>query len=358
MLWLLVCLAPCVAIAARVVALRRRPEIWWLAFTLTLIGIFAGSVFLVNEGAVNEFLGVANVSYLLSCLSFTLGAGSVTLYVHTLRKEQPSAAVVALLVAATAAVWLTLVLLWVAAPVHEEGFARFRDVPLSAAITAFEWIFHLVFIPVMTNVAICAFGLSRRTQQGDPARRVGLIMIGVGNSLDVVAHLLYLFRVSFQPLIGDPALAVATAADLITVVAVFGICAGTTALLAVPQLLHSLRALRLTKTLRPLWRRTLELYPEVALRGGWRTQSRATLQAERMLIEIADAMRLLPVFEPGSDETDPYALIAAAFRQPPTGAEGRLAAAATLPTPTSRLEEEQQMLTLAHHYNTGLSYAS
>lgn len=357
MLWLLVCLAPLGAVIARLLTLRRRPEIWWLAFTFTLVGIIAGSMFLANESAVNEFLGVANVSYLLSCLSFTAAAGSVTLYVHTLRHDQPSASVLWLLASGTVTTCLALLVIWLASPVHQVEFGRFRGIPLSPTMVAFEWLHHLVFLPVMSNVAICSFSLARRTLASDPARRVGLLMIGVGSAIDVVAHLLYLARASLQPIVGPPALGLATAADIVTVASMFSVCAGTTALLAVPQLLNTARAFSLAMTLRPLWRRTRQLYPEVAMRGGWRTRSRVTLQAERMLIEIADAMRLLPVAEP-TVCTDPYVLIADAFKHPPAAAEGRPVAAARLPTPTSRLEEEQQMLVLAHHYNTGISYAS
>lgn len=357
MLWLLVCLAPLGAVIARLLTLRRRPEIWWLAFTFTLVGILGGSGFLANEAAVNELFGVANVSYLLSCLSFTAAAGSVTLYVHTLRHDHTSRTVLARLVIGTGVVCLALVAIWLAAPVHTEQFERFRDIPVSPAVVSFEWLHHIVFLPVMTNVAICALTLAHRTVVGDPARRVGLLMIGVGSGLDVFAHLLYLLRASLQPFVGDRALVIATAADITTVTSMFGVCAGTAALLAVPQLLQTVKAFRLTKILRPLWRRTRELYPEVAMRGGWRTRSRATLQAERMLIEITDAMRLLPVLE-SAKQADPYVLIADAFRYPPAVAEEHHVAAAKLPTPASRLEEEQQMLLLAYHYNTGLSYAS
>jgi hypothetical protein len=352
MIWVLVCLAPLVAVVARIVTLRRRPEIWWLAFTLTLVGILAGSVLLVNESAVNRILGIPNVSYLLSCLLFLLAAGSVTVYVHTLRHAQPKVRVIAAIAAATAAVWLALILLWMAAPVHDHDADGFRSIPLSPSLVAFEVVFHGAFIPVLINVAVCASTLARQTPPGDPARKIGLVIIAASNSLDVLAHVLYLVRVALQPTIGSHALSIAAAADLVTLIAVFGIGVGTTALLAVPRVLHVLRARQLTRRLRPLWRRTLELYPEVSMRGGWRIRGGATLQAERMLIEIADALRLLPVTESAGRDGDPFPVVAAAFQRPTRAARpaGGRTAADALPKPTSRLEEEEQLLTLAHHY--------
>ena len=348
MIWLLVCLAPLVAIVARVLSLRRRPEIWWLAFTLTLVGIMAGCVLLVNEAAVNQLLRVPNLSYLLSNLGFLLAGGSVTIFVHTLRHNQPSLSVAGGIAAATTGAGAVLVLLWLVAPIHSQDVASFRAIPLSPTLIVSETVFHVLFIAVLANVAICAATLARQTPAGDPARRIGLIIIAASSTLDVVAHLVYLARVALQPTIGSPALAIATVADLVTVIAVLGICVGTTALLAVPRLLQFVRARRLAQELRPLWYRTLELFPEVAMRGGWRLRGRTDLQSERMLIEIADALRLLPV--PVSETNDPCAVVAEAFRHPsPRSSAGRTAAEA-LPTPTSRLDEEEQLLRLAHAY--------
>ena len=92
------------------------------------------------------------------------------------------------------------------------------------------------------------------------------------------------------------------------------------------------------------------------MRGGWRTRTRATLQAERMLIEIADALRLLPMPD-AARAADPYALVADAFRGP-GGRAGVRTAADALPRPTSRLEEEEQLLRLAQHYRSRLVHAS
>lgn len=355
MLWLVVALAGCVAVVARLVTLRRRPEIWWISLTLALVSIFVGAAFLANEAAVNQALGTLNVAYLLSCLAFTISAGATTVYMHTLQHQQPKRSVVWGLVAATGIVCLTLTVLWVLAPVHTQEFSKFRDIPLSPVLIAFECVFHLLFLPVNSNVAAVCFRLARDAPATDPARRFGLYVNGSSNLVVVLAQLLYLARAILQPVIGASALAFAAVADLLTVIAVLGMCTGTTALLAVPHLLHVLRSRQLARTLRPLWTRTLELYPAVSMRGGWRIRNRSTYQAERMLIEIADGLRLLPV--PDLASADPYRIVAEAFRQPDHNVDHRFASE-ILPTPTSRLEEEEQMLRLAHHYTDRLVHAS
>ena len=360
MFWLLVCLAPAVAVVVRLVTLRHRPQIWWLALTISLGAISIASMLLVNEDAVNQALGVANISYLLSCVLYVVAAGAVTMHVHTLRHEQPSRLVLWTLAAATAAACATLVVLWIAAPVHTGGFRRFRDIPLSPTLVAFEWVFHLLFIPVLINVAVCAFGIARRTPDLDPARRVGVTLTAVGVLIDVMAHVLYLVRASAQPAMGTKALLASTAADIVTIAAVFCIGLGATVVLAWPPLVHTIRAYRLARTLRPLWQRVLELHPEVAMRGGWRTRNQPTLRAERMLVEIADALYLVRLPRTADVATDPYPVIARVLRSPTsitTDSDTRPAAAA-LPTPTSRLEEEAQLLELAQHYAKEPAHAS
>jgi hypothetical protein len=355
MLWFLVAAAPLVALLVRLISLRRRPEIWWLSFTITLLGIFAGSLLLTDERAFNQFLGAPNVTYLLSCLAFIAAGGAVTIYVHTLRRATPSGKIVALITALVLAEALILILLWGMAPIHVQEVGKFRAVPLTWSLVMFEWLFHASFVPILLNVVVCTVVLARATPPGDPARRMGLLIIGVANGVDVVAHLLYLARASLQPVVGDKALVLASVADLITLVAVAGIGAGTISFLLMPQLLHSRRSFRLARTLRPLWRRALDLYPEVGMPGAWRIRARQSLQTERMLIEIADALRLLPVTS--TVARDPYDAIARSLLQPQARRKPQRTALAILPVATSRLEEEEQVLELARRYKD-LAHAS
>jgi len=355
MLWLVIVLAVCGAVGIRLATLRGRPQVWWWSFTLALLGIVVGSALLVDEAGVNQALGVTNVAYLLSNLSFVVAGGSVTIYVHTLRREHPSAAVMTVHATSAALVTATIAVGWLLAPIHDVSYPRFRQVPPYPQSLAYDWLFHLYFLPVLTNVAVCCVQLVRRTGPNDPARRLGLLLIGAASSLDIVAHLLYLARLALR--LQAPALAVkvAAVADVLTLVAVLGIAAGAGAFLAVPQLLALLRAWYLVNRLRPLWLRTRELHPSVALPRPRLVRHSPALQAERMITEITDGLRLLAV--PDSvGATDPYDVVVAALRCPPGLGGGP--ASSRLPTPATRLEEEEQVLNLARRYVGDLAHAS
>lgn len=355
MLWLVIVLAVCGAVGIRLLTLRGRPRVWWWSFTFSLLGIVVGSALLVDEAGVNEVLGVANVAYLLSNLSFVAAGGASTIYVHTLSRERPSATVMALHATAAALVGTVITVGWLLAPIHETSYPRFRQVPPNPQALAYDGIFHLYFMLVLANAAVCNFRLARRTGHNDPARWIGLLLIGGGSALDIAAHLLYLARLALQPQIGAPALKAATVADGITLVAVLGIAAGAVAILAVPSLLALLRAWYLTNRLRPLWLRTREMHPAVALPRPRLVRHSPALQAERMITEIIDGLRLLAVPD-GTGVADPYDAVVEALRCSP--ARGGRTASSRLPTPASRLEEEEQVLDLARRYVADPAHAS
>jgi len=359
MLWVIIVLAACAAVGLRVLTLHGRPQVWWWSFTLALLAIVVGSALLVDEAGVNQTLGVANVAYLLSNLSYVVAGGSVTVFVHTLRREHLSSAVMGVHAAGAALVGVIITIGWLLAPVHATSYAHFRQVPPNPQSLIYDWVFHLYFLLVLANVAVCCVQLLRRTGSEDPARRVGLLLIAGASSLDLVAHLLYLTRLALQPRNASVALEIAAGADVVTLVAVSGIAAGAVAFLVVPHLLETLRARRLVTQLRPLWLRTREMQPCVVLPRPRLVRHSPTLQAERMLTEITDGLRLLalPSSAHLSDRvSDPYDAVAEALRRPPAAAG--TPASRALPTPTTRLEEEEQVLTLARRYTEGLAHAS
>lgn len=339
MLWVIIGIAAFAAIAVRFATLRGRPEVWWVSFTTALLGIVLGSALLVDEYSLNQALGVPNLAHLLSNLAFVLGGGSVTIYVHTLRHDRPAPTTMALHAAVAGAVAAVMTLGWIAAPIHETSYPRFREAPLSVGAVAYDLLFHLYFIPVLANVVTCCMQLARRTGRGDPARRFGLLVIAGSSTLDIAAHVLYIPRFALW----------SAAADLLTLVAVLGIATGSAAFLVVPQLLDLLRAWHLVGELRPLWLRTRELHPSVALPSPRLLGRNPALQAERMIIEITDGLQLVRVPTGAAAGNDPFAVVAEALSQPSAGAGG-LPASTALPFPTTRLEEEEQVLELARCY--------
>ena len=340
MVWGIIGVAAFAAIGVRLAMLQGRPQVWWVSFTGSLLGIVLGSVLLVDESWVNQTLGVPNLAHLLSNLAFVLAGGSVTIYVHTLRHEHPVPAAMWLHGAVAGLVATVMTWAWVVAPLHETNYPRFREAPLPLAAVTYDLFFHLYFIPVLINVAACSIQLVGRTDRADPARRLGLLVIAGSSILDTAAHLLYLPRIGSW----------SAAADLITLVAVLGIASGSAAFLVVPQLLDLLRAWHLVGQLRPLWLRTRELHPSVALPSPRLIGRNPALQAERMIIEITDGLHLIRLPTAGVAATnDPFAAVAQALRHPSSGAAD-LAASTVLPVPMNRLEEEEQVLELARQY--------
>lgn len=346
MLWIVIAGLCTTAVGYRVFTLGgRRPEVWWVAFTITLIGIVAGSGFLTAEQDVNRVLGVPNVAYLLSNFSFVIAAASVQVYVHTLRRARPSARLMVLHVSTAAVVAVIIAAGWLAAPIHHQWYPTFRDVPFTPEAVAYQGLFHLYLGVVLVNVAVGASQQIKATPHADPGRLFGLVAIAISASLDVAAHALYLAQLFGAARGNPPAFRLASTADVVTAIAMTGIVSGTVAFLLIPRLVIRLRARHLISELRPLWLKVRELQPGVALPTRYKSFTEPTVQAERMMIEIGDGLRLIHV--PSRAHQDPYRLVAGALLQPaPTGA----LADTLLPTPTSRHDEETVVLSLAQAY--------
>lgn len=343
MLWIAITALCAVAVGLRLYTLRGRPQVWWLAFTGTLVFIVAGAGFLMNETVVNDALGVANLAYLLSNLSFTAAAGSVQVYVHSLRHETPSARWMLTHVGTAAAVALVVAGGWLLAPVHVVAYPTFRAAPFSPEALAYDGVFHLYLGLVLGNVSVCAARLVRETPRDDPGRRYGLILTASSAALDVLAHLLYLVEVALSAALEGRMLPVASVADLLTLVAMFGIVSGTVTFLIVPPCMAHLHARRLIRALEPLWARVLELEPTVALPNA---KLGPALRVERMIIEINDGLRRLTV--PAHGAGDPYRAAAEALvTRDATG----VPLTRVLPELSSRRDEEAVLLHLAQTYD-------
>lgn len=346
MIWTLAIVLCLAAVLVRGLSVRgqgRLPVYWW-AFSATFLMIVLGSGFLADQAGINRFLDVPNVAYPLSNISFTLAAGSVQVFIHTLR--YPVAAtwkpirphiLVSLLVAGT------VLLGWVLSPVHDHSWTTFRDAPITLGTVLYDGVFHLYLLCVLANVAVCALQQLRTTPEGDYSRSFGLIVIALGGVTDVAAHVLYLLRDALQPAIGKQALLAAAVADVLTAACLLLIVTGTAAFLAGPRLVHYRRGRELVRELTPLWNRARTAYPDIILPG---TGHRPGLKAERMIIEILDALRHLPV-TPGDNATQ---TVIAAFDRPETAGPSALS---VLPAAHSRQDEEDMLLVLAGAYNEG-----
>lgn len=357
MIWIIGALLCTVAISWRLSSIHERPQLWWWAFSLTLLAIAAGSTFLANEHAIDRAAGIPHIAYLGSNLSFTVAAGSVQVFIHCLRRGalEPDPRWVRTHIITAAVVVAVITVGWLRAPVHNWTYTRFRDVPVDRWALAYDGAFHVYLGAVLANVAVVSVQQLRTTPGYDHGRRIGLILIGIGGVVDVAAHILYLARTVSQPHAGRRVLVLASVADILTVVCLAAITAGTISFHLVPRLVTYQRSVQFMTAIAPLWRRILQLYPQVELRHDGRLLGHsAGIRAERMLIEIQDALRLMQV----PVGTEPFPAILNTLADPSwiDGHSGRTTSAVrALPTCATRQDEETLVLALANQYRSETS---
>ncbi len=344
MLWIVITLLCAAAVGFRIYTLSGRPQLWWLAFTGTLVLIVAGAGFRFYETTIDASFGSPNLAYLMSNLSFTLAAGTVQVYVHNLRREAPSPRWMLLHFVTSGAVAAVVIAGWMLAPIHDVTYQTDQLMPFHVEALAYDGLFHVYLGAVLANVAVCAATLVRSTPRDDPGRRYGLIAIASSSALDVVAHVVYLAEMALEPTIGRSALLLSQIADLLTVVAMLGIVIGTVTFQVVPALVAHRHAQQLITDLEPLWLRVLELEPNVALPDS---RHSPTLRVERMIIEIHDGLRRLTVPPHAPKADGPYQ---AAARALVTRERDGVPMSHALPTLTSRQDEEAGLVELAHAY--------
>lgn len=364
MLWLGISVIAAAALAYRWWAAHSigyKPPAWWWAFSLTFLGIATGSALRVNEEAVNHLSGIPNLCYLLSNLGFTLAAGSVNIYVHSLRRaDQPVSrrrgwAHTGIAVAVAAIITVS----WRVAPIHTVSYPTFRDAPVTPAAFGYDSTFHLYLAATVTNVALCAYRIAthRPAAGPDTSRVIGGCLVMTGSVLDLIAHILYLPHTLIDPALGTPRLHLVGIADALTFCCLIAIGLGSAVFVLGPRIMHHRHAHHLATELDPLWKRVRALYPSVALPGKPRRWP--PLAAERKLIEIADAWRHLPVAAPHPSLEPPQVHVVTALTQTiqQDTTVKMPVAADVLPTAATRHDEEATALAVAHEYTARLDPA-
>ena len=345
MLWIIITVLCGAAIAIRVYTLGgHRPQVWWIAFTATLLFIIPGAGLLWNESAVNAYLGINNIAVPLSNLCFIAAAGSVQIYVHSLRRTELSRAWISVHILVAVVVALVGIGGWLIAPIHDVAYPRLRLAPYNPQAWLYFGVFHVYLGTVLANVCLCAREFLRTTQRDDPGRRIGSHLVCGAAAIDVVAHLTYLTHLGYTAR-GGSGRWIADLADLFTLISMCGIVAGTITFVAVPEIVEIHRARRLAKRLRPLWDRVCAVAPGIVLPADPRESSLYN-RVERMIIEITDGLTRVHVDD--SPAVDPIQRIARSLliNQPSSGTPASL----ILPRPPNRQDEEEILLRLADSY--------
>lgn len=341
------------AVLFRVVTRRGRRQIWWICATVAPATSIPAGALLGNEHAVSAYLDTPNIAILLAGLCSVTGAGCAQIFWHAVRNAIPSQRAMLAHSGVAVVIGLSMIGLWLAAPIHDHPYASFRDIPISPEYVLYALLFQTYFAAVQLNAGLGAYQLLRHPPihdpgLRDPGLRVALVLTIPAAGLTVVGQALYLLRLPVQVRDAFAGRDVLQTADLFTLAAMasYGV-AGVTVILG-PRLHAAVRARRLITALTPLWQRIRELYPVVALPAA-QIAGRPALRAHRMLIEISDGLNLMNV--PAEPHTEAMHAVAHELVHPHTGRrDGDNAASRVLPSPGSPREEEALFVAVAREF--------
>jgi hypothetical protein len=354
--WTVMGLLLAVVVAIRLATRRGRRQIWWVCATLGPATGIAAGIFFGNTAAVDAFFGTPNIAILLATLATLTGACCLFIFWHAVRHESPHRLVISAHLGVAVLLAVLIIGNWATSPVYDRTYASPRDIPLSDPRNVGASLICIGYYAAAQAVtAIFAYQALRRPPGHDagfqePALRAALIIVIpsavvylVGQLAWATAYLSY-----FTGLGGRGAFAVG---DLLMMMAMAGYAAMGITVLAGPRLHRHIHSRRLLVQLSGLWRRIRELYPAIALPLAG-TPSRPYLRAQRMLIEIADGLTLLPVPATAA-HPEPINAVARALAHP--GENVGLPAAAVLPAAETRRQEEELFSSIAEAYAAAIT---
>jgi len=318
------------------ISLRQPATLWRTSFTVGIVCAATG-VTLQSFSSQVDALTAPSVGSLMNHLVIIVGLGSVQVYVATLRRDTPPPGLLRrVILVAAAGVAATGVSWTLAAPFHS------REVEYFAVYATDKWVlaYFLTFwaLLAVAMVAVVRFCLleQRGAAPQDRARVVSLVLIGLG----AVGGLLYslaaatgaIYIAVTQVLDSGPLLA---SSRLIgPSIGLLGV--GILALLVVPPMDAAFRTRRRLRVLRPLWVDLQRAVPTVRLHEAGGARLSPTTEVERAVIEIRDALEVLPIDPPASGGVEEVATRLAHRLEDPHAEPGRL------PASNARVADEGQ----------------
>jgi len=262
-----------------------------LAFTIGVVATWFDTTLDWPNGA--EF-----VSHLL----FVTGAYFTLLFLSAVRHGRLGQPVVVRHTVLFGTVVLVMVALFGVADVHDRsaGSAFASAYADDGAAVLYRITFSAYFVYCLVTIArTCR---RHAFTDGDRARTLSLLGIGVGAALAAVASLASALQMAVSYLTGRPEPVLATI-NLVGVAAA-GIIAGIGVLVPIPldTLLRWRRARRISDHLEPLWAELTGSMPEVVLAvpPGRNPIEHAEMVSTRRRIEIADALYRIHITEPAA----------------------------------------------------------
>jgi hypothetical protein len=286
-----------VATIIRLVVTIKRPDptriLMVLAAVCVSMAFSVGAVAPTFDSALDWPNGAELVSHLL----FAAGAYFTLLFLHAVRHGWLTRSVVIGHSILAGLVVTAMVTLFSVANVHDQSAgSAFASVYIGdGAATLYRLVFSAYFVYCLVSAARTCW--RHAFAQGDQARSLSLIGIGIGAAIASVASLASTLQLAVSYLTGTPA-DVLGAINVIGVAAA-GIVAGLGVLVPIPldALLRWRNARRVSDQLELLWRDLTTVMPEVVLSvpSGPNPIEHAEMISTRRRIEIADALNRIHI---------------------------------------------------------------
>lgn len=348
--WTVMGLLFAIVVAFRLATRRGRRQVWWVCATIGPATGIASGLLIGNTTAVDTMLGTPNTAGLLATLAALIGGCCLFIFWHAVRHESPSKLVISAHLGIATLLGVIITSIWATAPVYNQTYASPRDLPLSdPAYVGPSLLYNGYYAASQAVTAICAHQALRRPPDHDagfrePALRAALIIIIPSAVICFVGQLAWA-AAELSYFIGfDPSMIFAVG-DVFIMIAMAGYTVMGITVLVGPRWHRHIHSQRLMNQLGGLWGRIRDLYPTITLPID-ETPNRPYLRAQRMLIEIADGLSLLPV--PVEAYPDPIEAVAQTLAHPSN--DPGLPASAVLPIAETREQEENLFLSIAEAY--------
>lgn len=284
----------------RLVVTIRRPDV--ARVTMTIAAVCVSLAFTIGTVALafDSLLAWPNGAELVSHLLFAACACATLLFLHAVRHGRLAKTVVVRHLILLGLISMALVVLFVAADVHTTSAgSQFASVYAGNGLAAlYRIVFAIYFVYCLLAIARTCW--RHAFANGDHARSLSLIGIGIGAGIGAVASLASTLQMAFTYLTGQPASVLAVIS--VVGVAAAGVIAGVGVLVPIPLdlFLRWRKARRIGVHLEPLWAELTGVMPEVILPvpPGSNPIEHAEMVSTRRRIEIADALYRIHINEP------------------------------------------------------------
>ncbi|MDQ2853121.1 MAG: hypothetical protein M3Y49_20745 [Actinomycetota bacterium] len=284
------------AINRMIVSMRGPAALWRWSFTFAVLALAIGSTLLaIGVTRLDGELHIVNIGVLLMQLAIVTAAGAVSVYVLTLRSDRVHPMHVAAAIVLCVLVLGTEITAWVLAPFHDRELPDIALTALTSASVTYFFALYAYLAAVLVLTAYWCVQELRATHGQRGSVRPGLRIIGIATGSSAIEFAGRLFRILVHAATGQKLDILAAVLRILETFSVTGVAVGTVLFLLGPHIDEWIRNRQLIRELGPLATRIRQIYPAVELAEVHLARQPGSIRAQRLIIEINDGLRLLPV---------------------------------------------------------------